>query len=167
MLAGTRLAAVVLCLIAGLSCRKEAVVLPLDNTHPSAEALVAVALDALEASDRESLKNLLVTREEYEAALWPQMPDREYTPFDFVWSLNETNSRKGLRQLLDRFGGDRLEVVSIRFSEEAESYANFRLHPGAEVVVRRAGTGETGTLSSLDVFIEHASGWKLLNYDEL
>lgn len=139
----------------------------LDNARPSAETLVTGVLQALHASDAEALQRFLVTRDEYEAALWPRMPDREYTPFDFVWSLNEVNSRKGLRQLLDRFGGDPLELVSIQFTEEVESYEDFRIRPGARVVVRRAGSGETGTLSSFDVFVEHESGWKLLNYDEL
>ncbi len=139
----------------------------LAHTRPSAETLVAAALEAVADRDEESLRRLLVSREEYEGALWPRLPDSEYTPFDFVWGLNEANSRKGLRQLLGRFGGDRLELVSIQFKEEPETYRGFRLHPGAEVVVRRTETGDTGTLSTFDVFVEHASGWKLLNLDEL
>lgn len=151
----------------GVSCADAGPSAALAHTRPSAESLVAGVLEAVAAGDAEELRGFLVTREEYETALWPQMPDGDYTPFDFVWGLNEVNSRKGLRQLLNEFGGDRLELVTVRFSEEPESYEDFRLHTRAEVVVRRPDTGDTGTLSSFDVFVEHASGWKLLNYDEL
>lgn len=161
------LAAVLWAAASAVSCGDPGPSHRLDNARPSAETLVTGVLQALHTSDDEALQRFLVTRDEYETALWPQMPDGEYTPFDFVWSLNVVNSRKGLRQLLDRFGGDRLELVSIQFTEEAESYEGFRIHPGARVVVRRTASGETGTLSSFDVFVEHESGWKLLNYDEL
>lgn len=161
------LAAVLWAAASGVSCGAPSPSHSLDNTRPSAETLVAGVLEALAESDAEALERFLITRDEYQAALWPQMPDGEYTPFDFVWSLNDVNSRKGLRQLLSQFGGDRLELVSLRFTEAPESYEGFQLHSRAEVVVRRPETGETGTLSSFDVFVEHTSGWKLLNYDEL
>jgi hypothetical protein len=87
-----------------------------------------------------------VTREEYETWFWPEMPDQEYTPFDFVWSINDTNNRKGLRQFLARFGGLDLEVVSVTFDEDPEVYKSFSLHPGTNVVVRRKDSGQQGSL---------------------
>ncbi len=161
------LAAVLAAAASGLSCGDPAPLHTLENARPSAEALVAGVLHALAEGDAGALERFLVTRDEYETALWPQMPDGKYTPFDFVWSLNAVNSRKGLRQLLDRYGGDRLDLVAVNLAGDPESYRDFQLHYRAEVVVRRPATGATGRLSSLDVFVEHASGWKLLNYDEL
>lgn len=161
------LAAVLWAAASAASCGDPGPSQRLDNARPSPETLVTGVLQALHASDAEALQRFLVTRDEYETALWPQMPDGKYTPFDFVWSLNAVNSRKGLRQLLDRYGGDRLELVSVNLAGDPESYRDFQLHYRAEVVVRRPETGETGRLSSFDVFVEHASGWKLLNYDEL
>jgi hypothetical protein len=124
-------------------------------------------LGALADKDRVALQGFLLSREEYETHLWPELPDREYTPFEFVWSLNEANSRKGLSQLLSTYGGLELELVSIRFTEEPEVHDSFTLHPGAEVTVRRADTGDEGVLPSFDVLVEYGGGWKLLNYDEL
>ena len=95
------------------------------------------------------------------------MPDRQYTPFDFVWSLKEANTRKGLRQLVERYGGAEFGLVSVDLVEPPEEYPSFRLYPGAEVTVRRLGNGNRGVLPSFDVLVEYAGGWKLLNYDEL
>lgn len=140
---------------------------PLANTRGSAEDVVKAVLDATKAKDRGALEALLVTREEYEGSLWPEMPDGKYTPFEFVWSLNATNSRKGLGQLLDRYGGLDLEFVRIEFTEEPEVYDDFTLHPGARVTVRRKDTGQEGVLPSFDVLVEFGKAWKLMNYDEL
>lgn len=140
---------------------------PLEHAARSPESLVSSALAAVAAEDRGELERLLVTEGEYESLLWPEMPDKDYTRFDFVWSLVSANSRKGMRQVLSSYGGLKLELVSIEFEEEPEVYESFVLRPGARVVVRRADTGEEGVLATFDVFIEYGDAWKLLNYDEL
>jgi hypothetical protein len=139
----------------------------LTHAEGSAEELVEVALTAITDDDLEALGSLIITREEYETLLWPEMPDGEYTPFDFVWSLAETNNRKGVKQALSAFGGVPLELVSISFAEEPEVYQSFKLHPGVEVTVRRTDTGEEGLLPSFDVLVEYGGRWKLMNLDEL
>lgn len=131
------------------------------------EALVEAVLEALFREDREALQGLLVSRSEYEDLLWPSLPDREHTQFDFVWGLNEANTRKALGQLLSQFGGMRLELLSVTFSSESEIYDSFTLHQGVDVRVRRTDTGGEGTLPSFDVFVDFGGTWKLLNYDEL
>ena len=165
--AGAKTAAVLVAAAGGLAGCGGAGEVSLANAQESEVALAAAVSAALETSDRGALQGLLVTRDEYEHVLWPEMPDGEYTPFDFVWGLNEINSGKGLRDLLYDFGGQSLEIVSVTLPDETESYETFTLHKGVEVVVRRTDTGEEGILSSFDVFVEHESGWKLLNYDEL
>ena len=84
-----------------------------------------------------------------------------------VWSLNEANTRKGLGQLFESYGGVEFELVSVDWTEPPEDYPSFRLYSGAQVTVRRLDNGERGVLPSFDVFVEYAGGWKLLNYDEL
>lgn len=148
-------------------CSDAAARSPLANAERSEGALVEAVLGALADKDRVALQGFLLSREEYETLLWPEMPDGEHTPFDFVWSLNETNSRKGLNQLLGTYGGLTLELVSVNFTEEPEVYESFTLHPGVEVEVRRTDTGEEGILPSFDVMVEYGGSWKLLNYDEL
>jgi len=140
---------------------------PLAQTRGSPSELVQAVLDAAELKDEEALRGFLLTREEYQTWLWPEMPDQKYTPFDFVWSINDTNNRKGLRQLLARLGGMDLEVLSVTFDEDPEVYESFTLHPGAKVVARRNDTGQEGPLPSFDVLVEYGDAWKLMNYDEL
>lgn len=139
----------------------------LSHAKDSPETLVAAALEAMATDDQASLEALLVTREEYETLLWPEMPDGEYTPFDFVWSLASTNNRKGTKQALSSYGGMPLKVVSVRFPEQPEVYQSFKLHPDVEVWVRRDDTGEEGKHPSFDVLVEYDGWWKLLNLDEL
>lgn len=131
------------------------------------DVLVESVLDALEADDAEAVKAHLITREEYETLLWPELPDGQYTPFDFVWGLAAANSAKGTRQALATYGGLGLELVSVTFTEEPEEYPSFRLHPGVQVKVRRLDDGREGVLPSFDVFVEYGGAWKLLNLDEL
>lgn len=140
---------------------------PLADTKPSETALVQAVLDAVAQKDEAALRSFLVTREEYESVLWPEMPDKDHTPFDFVWSLNETNSRKGLHQLIDTYGGLPLEVVTVELGDDSEVYEDFTLYPDTKVKVRRRDTGEEGILPSFDVLVKYGRSWKLMNYDEL
>jgi len=156
-----------LMVLAVVACGGTEATSPLHGTRGSKEALVQSVLDAVAAKDHVALQSFLVTREEYERFLWPAMPDKEYTPFNFVWSLNETNSRKGLRQLLQRYGGLSLELVSVELGEDPERYGSFTLYPGTKVKVRRRDTGQEGILPSIDVLVRYGRAWKLMNYDEL
>ena len=140
---------------------------PLADAQASETALVQSVLDAVAVRDTAVLRRFLVTRDEYEDVLWPEMPDKDYTPFEFVWSLNATNNRKGLRQLLGTYGGLQLEVVSVELGKEPEVYESFTLYPDTKVTVRRTDTGQVGILPSFDVFVKYGRVWKLMNYDEL
>ena len=143
---------------------------PLANTFRSPEALVEAVLEALEAKDEEALRSFLITRQEYEAVLWPEMPDGQHTPFDFFWGMAFKGQKKGLSQLLTTYGGLDLELVSITLptdENDLERYDSFTYHKRVEVVVRRRDTGDEGELPSFDVFLEHDGVWKLANYDEL
>lgn len=148
-------------------CSQAAASPRLENAERNEEALVEAVLEALSAEDRVALQGFLISRDEYETLLWQEMPDKEHTPFDFVWGLNEANTRKALSQLLSEYGGMELELVAVDFPEEPESYESFRLHMGVRVTVRRLDTGEEGILPTFDVLVEYGRQWKLLNYDEL
>lgn len=149
------------------ACQDAAASSPLEHARSSPEALVESVLGALAAGDEESLESFLITREEYGTLLWPELPDGQYTPFEFVWSLAATNNRKGARQALSEYGGLGLELVSITFTGEPEEYQSFTLHPGVQVKVRRMDDGREGILPSFDVLVEYGGAWKLLNLDEL
>ncbi len=143
---------------------------PLANTYQTPEALVEAVLEALKANDEEALRGFLISRHEYETVLWPEMPDGQYTPFDFFWGMAFKGQKKGLSRLLTTYGGLDLELVSITMPEaenDLEVYDSFTYHKRVEVIVRRRDTGDEGKLPSFDVFLEHDGVWKLANYDEL
>ncbi len=154
-------------LVLGATGCAEAANAVMEGFSESPEDLIRTALVAVANEDRSALAALLVTREEYETVLWPELPDGRYTPFEFVWSLASTNNRKGLRQLLAEYGGMRLELVSVTFDGEPEVHDHFTLHPDVRVTVRRMDDGVEGTLPSFDVLVKVGGGWKLMNYDEL
>jgi hypothetical protein len=160
------LGAMVAALPALQACNRAEASPALANAAGSEEALVEAVLEALVDSDRVALQGFLVSREEYETLLWPHMPDQEYTPFEFVWGLNEVNTRKGLDQLLSGYGGIEMELVGMDFPSEPEVYDNFTFHIDVDVMVRRTDTEEVGVLPSFDVLVEYGGTWKLLNYDE-
>jgi hypothetical protein len=153
--------------LAATACAEASAGVVMEGFSESAEDVIRTALTAVEHQDRVALAALLVTREEYETILWPELPDRQYTPFEFVWSLASTNNRKGLRQLLAEFGGVSLELVSVTFDGEPEVHDHFTIYPDARVRVRRKDDGIEGTLPSFDVLVKVGGGWKLMNYDEL
>lgn len=142
---------------------------PLANSYDEPLELIEAALGAVEAREGEVLRDLLVSREEFEAHLWPAMPDREYTRLDFVWGTMAANTRKGVRQLENTYGGIPIEVVSIEMppEDEVEVYERFSFHTGVKVAVRRLDTGQEGILPSFDGLLQYDGRWKLLNFDEL
>ena len=138
----------------------------LAGAFPSPEAATQAALDALSAGDREAMEALLLTREEHRNLIWYQLPEREYFSFDYVRFLNEKNSGKALSQALGRYRGSELEVLSLSFEKESETYSDFVLHRGAKLTVRRPSDGREGELQLVDVFVEWNGGWKIMNYVE-
>ncbi len=136
------------------------------GAFPSSEAATQAALDALGAGDREAMEALLLTREEHRNLIWDQLPEREYFSFDYVRFLNEKNSGKALSQALGRYRGSELEVLSLSFEKESETYSDFVLHRGAKLTVRRPSDGREGELQLVDVFVERNGGWKIMNYVE-
>lgn len=138
----------------------------LSHTYDSPEALGRAVLDALRRRDRGALESLRVTREEYLELFWPELPERDDTPFDFAWQLNDDHSRTGISQALGEFGGQDFELIELRFTEPPEVYETFTVHFGAELRVRRISDGKEGTLPILSVVAERGGRWKLLNFRE-
>ena len=139
---------------------------PLSNSYGSIEALGEAVLNALELEDTEALLALMVTSNEHESLLWDQLPESNHLTFEYARQLNERNSGKAVTNAIANFGGNEFELVSIEFSEDAEQYEGFTLHFGAVLKVRRVSDGLEGNLPILDVVLEYADRWKLMNYDE-
>ena len=150
------------------ACSSEALATgsPLLNAYASPEALAEAAIDAVEAQDDSTLAGLMIQRVEYEGLLWPEMPDGEYTPFDFIWSQTLPPSRSARRSILEKYEGIDLELVSVDLGGEdtIERYPSFTLYRDARMTVRRTDTGEEGIFPLMDALVEMDGGWKYMNY---
>jgi hypothetical protein len=139
---------------------------PLSDAYATPEALAEVALAAVAAQDDATLAALMIERDEYETLLWPEMPDGEYTPFEFVWSQTLPPSRSARTNVQRAYEGVELELVSIDLGPEddIERYPSFTLYRDARMTVRRRDTGEEGVLPLMDALVEMGGGWKFMNY---
>ncbi len=137
---------------------------PLEGAARSPEALAEAALEALAASDQEGLAALVVSREEYETLLWPELPDGDHVTFEFVWGMSMPRTRKARRATNDDYGGLPLELVRVELGEEKEVYETFTLHRDSRMWVRNTETGQEGRLPLMDVLVEMGGGWKFLNF---
>ena len=153
-------------LIGSAGCSDLAEDWPLANARTSPEALARAALQAMAAEDAEALDALRITRDEYETLLWPVLPDREFMPFEFVWSVTEPRSRKGRREVMAEYKGVPLELVRVELGEEIEAYEEFTLYKEARMIVRRTDTGEEGPLPLMDALVVMGRGWKFMNFKE-
>jgi hypothetical protein len=136
------------------------------NAFASPNALGRAVLTAIQEDDPGGLEALRVTREEYVSLLWDQLPESGNTPLDFVWQLNQDNSREGRRSALAEYGGQEFELIGLRFTEAPEVYSTFVLHFGGQLWVRRKMDGEEGVLPLVGVVVEHQGHWKLLSFAE-
>jgi hypothetical protein len=148
--------------LAASSCSKPG----FGNSYHSMEELAQAVLDGLRLKDEEALWALIVTPEEHETLLWEHLPESQTYSFEYVRQWSERNSRKGLRNALDRFGGIEYELIDIEFTEADEEYPEFTVHFGTRLHVRQVDTGATGVLPVLDVVVERKGQWKLMNYEE-
>jgi hypothetical protein len=138
----------------------------MEGAHPSAEALVEAALEAVARGDRAALESLLVTRDEHHDLLWPALPESEHLSFEYARWLNEHNTGKAIERALERFGGEEFRLRRIEYMKGTETYPGFSLHRGAKLVVQHLSDGAEGELTLVDVLVERPEGWKLLDYEE-
>ena len=135
----------------------------LTNAHASPSALGRAVLEALAAADRDALRALRVSREEWLELFWPELPESDNTPFDFVWQMKDDNSRRAEGAVLLEFGGQAFEFVDLKFTEAPEVYSGFTVHLGAQLWARRLSDGQEGVLPILSVVVERQGLWKLSN----
>ena len=99
----------------------------LDGGAPSREALVRAFVRAVEASDREALGGLLVTRHEYADLVFASSeyarPPMQSKP-EVAWMLLTNENGKAIVRLLDRLGGRPLGYASHRCAESRREGAN-------------------------------------------
>lgn len=76
-------------------------------------ALVEEVLRALRASDRAALERLVLSQEEFCAALWPHLPPTPNLTCEWVWAAYAPQNSEGLRRILREHGGRDYTLLRI------------------------------------------------------
>lgn len=145
-----------------LSCSRA----PLPHSHESAEALSRAVLAAVEARDAGALRALALSKEEFEAHVWPHLPaarpERNLSP-SFIWGDLHRKSHLTLRSTLAAHGGRKYEFVSVRFLGDTTAYGSYRVHRESELTVKLTD----GTERQIRLFgsmIEKGGRYKAFSY---
>jgi hypothetical protein len=138
---------------------------PLAHTHPSASALASAVLDALARRDRATLEALALSETEFRDHVWPQLPaarPERNLPFSYVWGDLKQKSAQTLSSVMAREGGNRYELIDVRFAGETD-YRTYRVHREATLRVRDASGAETD-LRVCGSMLEQDGAWKVFSY---
>ena len=129
--------------LAAAGCRPAAP--PLSRLAASPDVLGRQVLAARAARDETRLVALALTREEFEARVWPELPasrpERNLTA-EYVWTSLKAKSDGGLRQVVATLGGERLDLVRIEFDGPSTDYTTYSVSREAVLVVADAEGGE-------------------------
>jgi hypothetical protein len=138
----------------------------LQHAAPSVDALASDVLHALARQDVTRLQALALTESEFRTLVWPGLPasrPEAGVPVEYAWNDLHTKSRSDLQQTLNALDGQRLALLSVRFTGRVSDYGTFRVFRDAVLEVRQAD----GTMRRLRVFgsvIEHEGRVKVFSY---
>lgn len=139
---------------------------PLANTRGSAEALATAVLDALARRDRNALESLALSEQEFRAQVWPDLPaarPERNLPFSYVWGDLRQKSQGGLMTTLAKHGGQRYELVGVRFEGSSTRYSRCEVHRETVLAVRDAD-GANHDLRLFGSSVEADGAWKVFSY---
>ena len=130
----------------------------------SPEALIRTAVARGSRSDVVGVWRTRITREEYEAILWPELPERRDGPVEFFWAMMEGRHRKGARALVGEVHGGAWEVVRIEWTDEPAVYPSFTIHKFPEVTVRSVTDGSEMVLHHITGIVEWNGLFKVFSF---
>ena len=135
------------------------------NTRPSAEELARSFLTALALKDKERVKALRLTKQEFCQHVFPELPSSKLpnVTCDFVWDQATMKSLGGFIEMWPRHEGRRYDLVSLRFKEGTDSYKTYKVHKETHLVVR----DEAGREQELRLFgsmLEMDGQFKLFSF---
>ena len=141
---------------------------PLKNTAPSIDDLGKQVLEAVEKKNFKALDALRLNEQEYRAYIWPALPISKIKQwqkqYQYVWSDVDTKSKYGLQFMLRKFGGQKLDFVRMRFTENAETYDNCTIHKDARVIVKDS-SGAEKELKLFGSVVECSGQFKIMSYN--
>jgi hypothetical protein len=139
---------------------------PLHNSHPTPQALARAVLDAVERRDDAALRRLAITEEEFRNHVWPELPAaraERNMPMSYVWSDLHQKSEGGLRTILAEHGGERYQLIDVRFDGDSTDYAAYLVHRESVFVVRK-GSDAPVDLRLCGSLVEKDGAWKVFSF---
>lgn len=139
---------------------------PLAGSRATPEGVARLALERLAAGDREALLAIALSETEFREVVYPELPasrPERNTSADFVWSSLHQKSRNSLAFTLDRYAGQRLELVAVDFLGETTDYGSYRVHRKTALTVQRPD----GTKTVVRLFgsmIERGGRYKIFSF---
>ena len=142
--------------------------LRLEGAAESLYELLRTVERGLAESDTSRLDALMIDEREYREILFPAFP-ASHPPinadFETVWILQYPDSYRGLRRLLERYGGREIRVTAIRFDEPDQDFVNFVLHETSRVDVTVDGEPRSDVRLFGSV-VRVGDQWKVLTYPD-
>lgn len=138
----------------------------LQHTYDSPEALATAVLDRLARRDQVGLVELAMTRDEFEAHVWPKLPvSRPGTnmPMAFVWNRLKQQSDASLARTLARHGGAPLTLVAVEFTGPHTDYGTVGVDRESVITVRN-GAGEVERVKLFGSALRQGTRYKVFSY---
>lgn len=143
---------------------------PLANGLSSVNALLTAVLEGVRRNDTTSLKNLLITRDEYLAIIYPELGkhwagarDMRREIKEALWINHAGNAMKGLRRALRDLGGRELKLEKVEFADGTKEYASYTVYEGTIVTVKDR-EGREHKIGAIGSIVEKDGVFKLLSY---
>jgi hypothetical protein len=140
----------------------------LSNACTSIEDLGKQVLEAVYNNDRERLKAMAITAEEYERYIWPQSPISKIKQwqehYDFVWKQHSSRSGHSLSQVLSRYGGRQYTLVRVRFKDDTTDHTIYKAHRDARLIVKNPD-GKEVELNLFGSIVEMDGQFKIMSFD--
>jgi hypothetical protein len=136
------------------------------HTFDSPETLAAEVLRALEAEDLQRLEQLPLSRNEFEAHVWPELPasrPERNVPVDYVWGQLAQRSRGALQRVFATHKDKHYTVVEVVYDGETTEYESFVVRREARILARDA-SGKNVRLALFGSILEDAGRFKLFSY---
>ncbi len=129
----------------------------------SLDELGSFILLGLEEADQQALADLEVTRDEFQALLWPEFPQsRPYMriPPEEAWHFHYAKCTKGLAILMKGYGKRHLALEGVTV-DEVRPFTNFTLHEGVTLHVVDQDTGEAEDIRTISAVVERQGHFKI------
>jgi len=136
------------------------------NARPSIDELCKEVLEKVAHKDAKALEALALSEDEFKNYYWPyskwSRPETRM-PFEFIWGDLHQKSSFALAGVLVRYGGKKLEYISVRFSEETVAYNDAKVHGGPVLTVRNE-EGKEGDVKMFGAVFELNGAYKIFSY---